>query len=225
MNRLFCTLCALLTALCSAVPVGAASSPATEVIALWPGTPPVTEYWTGPETVQTLPFAGNPIRMIGNVTTPTLTVYRPKPGTGNGTAVIVIPGGGFQALAPDRIGMIGFSAGAITTMGVVMIDSSADRPSFAAPIYGAMDNKTPPADAPPLFIAVTEDDPAVPATESMAIFARWNAALLPAELHVYEKGGHGFGMMHKGLPVDGWTAAYEAWLRSHGWLTRPEAKP
>jgi acetyl esterase/lipase len=252
-----------------------------------------------------MPLPSGPIRILGNVTKPSLTVYRPAPGTANGTGIIVIPGGGFISLAidhegyqvaewlaargvtafvlkyrvhpnpgfripselrkhperfqvfkesfgagipiaiadatqtlrylrtnaaffgiaPDRIGMIGFSAGAITTMGAVMNDDPADRPNFAAPIYGAMDHKAPPADAPPLFIAVTEDDPAVPATESVAIFARWNAALLPAELHVYEKGGHGFGMTPHGLPVDSWTVAYEAWLRSHGWLTKPVSGP
>ena len=94
----------------------------------------------------------------------------------------------------NRIGMIGFSAGAITTMGAVMNEAASDRPNFAAPIYGAMDDKPPPAGAPPLFIAVTQDDPAVPATESLKIYASWTAAGLPAELHVYERGGHGFGM-------------------------------
>jgi acetyl esterase/lipase len=271
-------------------PAAAKQAPAPEVIQLWPGAAPGTEDWTGEETVQTLKFGGNTLRMIGNVTKPTLTVYRPKAKLANGTAVIVVPGGGFMSLAidhegnqvaewlnqrgvtafvlkyrvrpnpafrissnlrkypekfkefkatfgagipfavadagryglaPDRIGMIGFSAGAITTMGVVMNDAAADRPNFAAPIYGAMDDKVPSKDAPPLFIAVTEDDPAVPATESIAIFNRWNASLLPAELHVYEKGGHGFGMTPKNLPVDGWTAAFESWMRSHGWLTRP----
>jgi acetyl esterase/lipase len=283
----------------------AAVEPAPEVIQLWSGPPPGTESWTGEETIQTLKLPGGDVRILGNVTKPTLTVFRPKPETGNGTAVIVIPGGGFVSLAidhegyqvaewltqrgvtaivlkyrvhpnpnfripaelrkhperfqefkasfgdgipiavadatqalrylrdnasyfgidPNRVGMIGFSAGAITTMGVVMNKNPEDRPNFGAPIYGAMDLKDPPKDAPPLFIAVTQDDPAVPATESIAIFNRWNAALIPAELHVYEKGGHGFGMMTKKLPVDNWTAAYEAWLSSHGWLTPPKVKP
>jgi acetyl esterase/lipase len=281
----------------------AASAADLEVIALWPGTPPGTDDGTGPETVQTYPLPGQPIRMIGNVTRPTLTVYRPSPDKANGTAMIVAPGGGFTSLAidhegilvaqwlaergvtafvlkyrvkpnpnfrvpgdlrknpelfsqfkatfgkgipiavadatqairqlrsnaahfgiaPDRIGMMGFSAGAITTMGAVMNTAAADRPNFAAPIYGAMDEKAPSADAPPLFIAVTQDDPAVPATESLKIYSSWTAAGLPAELHIYERGGHGFGMRKLNLPVDGWTTAFEAWMKSHGWLDRPVA--
>jgi acetyl esterase/lipase len=108
-------------------------------------------------------------------------------------------------------------------MGVVMNDAAADRPNFAAPIYGSMDDKAPPSDGPPLFIAVTQDDPAVPAPESLAIFSRWSAANLPAELHVYERGGHGFGMRKLNKPVDGWTMAFEAWMKSHGWLDKPAA--
>jgi len=276
----------------------AAAEPAPEVVALWPGPAPGTEDWTGPETITTLPLPGHLVHMIGNVTKPTLTVYRPQPGKANGTAIIVIPGGGFVsvaidhegvmvaqwladrgitafvlkyrvrpnpafripgglrehperfpefahmfeagrpiaiadatqalrylranigrfAIAPDRIGMIGFSAGAITTMAVVVNETAADRPNFAASIYGAMENKGPPKDGPPLFIAVAEDDPAVPAPESIAIFSRWSAALLPAELHVYQRGGHGFGMLNHNLPVDHWTDAFEAWLRSNHWL-------
>jgi len=72
-----------------------------------------------------------------------------------------------------------------------------------------------------LFIAVTQDDPAVPATESLKIYSNWTAAGLPAELHVYERGSHGFGMRKLNLPVDGWTAAFEAWMKSHGWLNKP----
>lgn len=279
----------------------AATKTEPEVIPLWPGAAPGTEDWTGPETVQTWQIPGGPQRMIGNVTKPTLTVYRPLPDKANGTAMIVAPGGGFVSLAidhegikvaewltergvtafvlkyrvkpnpafripadlrkyperfpefkqtfgagipiavadatqairylranasryaidPGRIGMMGFSAGAITTMGAVMNEAPADRPNFAAPIYGAMDNNVPPKDGPPLFIAVTQDDPAVPAPESVAIYSRWSAAQLPAELHVYERGGHGFGMRTMNLPVDGWTSALEAWMKSHGWLDKP----
>lgn len=81
-----------------------------------------------------------------------------------------------------------------------------------------MEDKAPPKGGPPLFIAVTQDDQAVPAPESLNIFSRWSAAGLPAELHVYEKGGHGFGMTPHKLPVDNWTSALEAWMQSHGWM-------
>lgn len=127
-------------------------------------------------------------------------------------------------LATDRIGMMGFSAGAITTIDVVMNATPAERPNFAAPIYGALiDEKAPPAGAPPLFLAVTQDDEAVPAVQSVKIYERWSAANLPAELHIYERGGHGFGMRAVKAPVAHWTEPFEAWLRSHGWAGEPAA--
>jgi acetyl esterase/lipase len=127
------------------------------------------------------------------------------------------------AIATDRVGMIGFSAGAITTLGVILNGTPADRPNFAAPIYGAMiETKAPPADAPPIFLAVAQDDPSVPAVQSLLTYNRWTEAGLPAELHVYERGGHGFGMRKLDAPVDHWTEAFAAWLASHGWVARPK---
>lgn len=117
----------------------------------------------------------------------------------------------------DRVGIMGFSAGAMTTMGVVMDSEPADRPNFAAPIYGAMEEKAPQKDGPPLFIVAAQDDPLVPAIKSVAIFSSWTAADLPAELHIYERGGHGFGMLSRNQTVDNWPAAFEAWLKAHGW--------
>lgn len=122
------------------------------------------------------------------------------------------------AIATDRIGIMGFSAGGMTTMGAVMDSEPADRPNFAAPIYGAMEKADPPKNGPPLFIAATQDDPAVPVTESVAIFLSWTAADLRAELHLYERGGHGFGMVPRHQTVDNWTGAFEAWLRAHNWI-------
>jgi acetyl esterase/lipase len=116
-------------------------------------------------------------------------------------------------LATDRIGMMGFSAGAITTIDVVLNASPAERPNFAAPIYGAiLDDKPAPAGGPPLFLAVTQDDNAVPAVQTIAIFTKWTAANLPAELHVYERGGHGFGMRPVKAPVSSWTEPFEPGL-------------
>src|SRR5437868_1985045 len=76
-----------------------------EVVKIWPGPAPGTEDSTGPETDTPLRLPGAaPISMVSNVTVPTLTVYRPAPGTANGTAVIVVPGGGFQTLAVTHEG-------------------------------------------------------------------------------------------------------------------------
>lgn len=286
---------------------GAASAQTTrsEVVRIWPGQAPGTSDWSGPEISRpiSLPGVGS-FEIVTNVTTPTLTVYRPVLGKASGSAVIICPGGAFQALAwdmegtevaqwladrgitafvlkyrvriagqaylapherkdeasfdvllqgfkpalsiatadglqavrflranagrfgivPDRIGMMGFSAGAITTLGVAMDKDPASRPDFAASIYGAMDDVQPPNDAPPLFIAASQDDTTVPVTKSLMLFSRWNAADLPAELHVYERGGHGFGMRQHHTTVDGWPAAFELWLKARGWIGAAAAR-
>lgn len=119
---------------------------------------------------------------------------------------------------PKRVGMMGFSAGAFTTMGAVLEGNAEERPDFAAPIYGAalLDTVAPPADAPPLFIVHAQDDALVPPSASTAIFNAWDKAKRPAELHIYAAGGHGFGMRAQGLPVDRWPSDFEAWLSSRG---------
>ncbi len=121
-------------------------------------------------------------------------------------------------IAPDRIGLMGFSAGGMLTMGVVMKNDAASRPNFAAPIYGGnTNNQTVVADAPPLFIAVASDDP-VASVSSAQLYLAWKAAGHSAELHIYSQGGHGFGMVKRGLPVDGWVERFGEWLQIQGLL-------
>jgi acetyl esterase/lipase len=121
-------------------------------------------------------------------------------------------------IEPDRIGLMGFSAGGILTMGVVMRHDAESRPNFAAPIYGGSANgELIPADAPPLFIAVADDDRAFSAS-SAKLYLDWKAAGRAAELHIYSKGGHGFGMSRRGLPVDSWIDRFGDWLQAQGLL-------
>jgi acetyl esterase/lipase len=121
-------------------------------------------------------------------------------------------------VAPNRIGLMGFSAGGILTMGVVMRHDPESRPNFAAPIYGGGANGQPvAADAPPLFIAVADDDKTFSGS-SAKLYLDWKAAGRPAELHIYAKGGHGFGMSRQGLPVDSWIDRFGDWLQTQGLL-------
>jgi acetyl esterase/lipase len=122
-------------------------------------------------------------------------------------------------VAKDRIGLMGFSAGAGLTMGVLLDHDADSRPDFAAPIYGYMDDVAPPKDAAPIFIVATQADNLVPSGRSVMIYQRWTAAHLPAELHLFEKGPHGFGTWQTGLPVDQWQGLFEQWLGSQGLLT------
>ena len=268
-----------------------------EIIRIWAGQAPGTENWSGPEEDKAGEVAAGKIRIKSNVTVPTMEVVRPAPGKANGTAMLVLPGGAFMALAwdlegtevanwlaergvtafilkyrvrglqfpegqsppkdtnelikllephrkiavadasqamrilrekseqlgidADRIGMMGFSAGAAATMGVLLEAETAARPNFAAPIYGM--SLTPgdppaPADAPPIFIAQTQDDELLSSERSVHIFEKWTKAKRPAELHIYTAGRHGFGMRQKHLPVGQWPNAFEAWLKSLGLL-------
>lgn len=124
-------------------------------------------------------------------------------------------------IAPDRVSIMGFSAGAAVVMRVVMDHEPVSRPSFAAPIYGGTTAGAPvPADAPSLFILVADDD--VPnAVGSARLYSEWRSASKSAELHIYSKGGHGFGMNKRGLPVDTWIERFGDWLGAHG-LMKPE---
>ncbi|WP_242922609.1 alpha/beta hydrolase [Caulobacter sp. CCUG 60055] len=115
-------------------------------------------------------------------------------------------------VSPDRIGMMGFSAGGAVTAWATLKAEPASRPDFVAAIYpGLLGTLSVPGDAPPMFILAANDDP-IGAPDSLKLYAAWRAAERPVELHLYEKGGHGFGMAPQNLPVDGWKALFEAWL-------------
>lgn len=118
-------------------------------------------------------------------------------------------------IALNRIGIMGFSAGGVVAMGVVNQHDADSHPDFAAPIYGAGPPAAIPADAPPLFILCAADDKGA-IGGSMRLFSQWKAASLSAELHLYSKGGHGFGMSQRGLPIDHWIDLFGDWLDVQG---------
>ena len=110
----------------------------------------------------------------------------------------------------DATGMLGFSAGAFLAVDVAL-DPRDDPLAFIAPIYGGETRGAPvPADAPPLFTAVAQDDILVKIVEGL--HADWSAADRSSELHLFARGQHGFGMVRQGLPSDRWTDLFWAWL-------------
>jgi acetyl esterase/lipase len=126
----------------------------------------------------------------------------------------------------SRIGFMGFSAGGTVTMGTVFNYTAANKPDFAAPIYpymNALKKQDIPADAPPLFICAASDDQLGLAPHSSNLYNAWIAAKKPAELHMYERGGHGFGMRKQNLPTDAWIERFGDWLELHG-LLKPASK-
>jgi acetyl esterase/lipase len=127
-------------------------------------------------------------------------------------------------VAADRIGIIGFSAGAVTAMGLALAADPAIRPNFVIAAYGGMPaGRAPVAGGPPVFIVAAQDDPEVPSGESVNIYQTWTKANLPAELHLYQSGGHGFGMRSHNLSVDNWPLALEAWLVKRGYISATAA--
>lgn len=122
---------------------------------------------------------------------------------------------------PARIGFMGFSAGAITTMYLAYADVPGTRPAFIAPIYGGLGAPARPIpnNPPPMFAAMAADDPLFGKTD-FALIPAWEAKGGAVELHLYEKGGHGFGFPGRpGTTTLGWPDAFLAWLRAQGMLT------
>jgi acetyl esterase/lipase len=253
---------------------------------------------------------------VYNVQNPTLTYVPPLPGTANGTAVIVCPGGGYARLAmaneaagaarvlgtlgvstfilkyrlaeygypaplqdvlrairlvrsragefgirPDRIGVFGASAGGhVAAMAATLydqpegrtgspLDATSAKPDFVALLYPVISMKgqsvhagsrknllgerASPAlveqlsletrvtkETPPAFLVHTAEDRSVPLENSLAFFSALRAAGVPAEMHIYERGSHGFGFKPGLGPTSGWPRRLEEWMRAHGWLTR-----
>ncbi len=125
-------------------------------------------------------------------------------------------------IAPDRIGIMGFSAGGTVTASAIFNYTKENRPDFAAPIYPfflpAM-HGTVASDAPPLFIATASDDGLGLAQHSVDLYNKWLSTKHDAELHMYARGNHGFGMRKQNLPTDNWIERFGEWLGVQGFLT------
>ena len=267
-------------------------------IKLYPGKAPGSEAWNW-EVKEFTPMPNN--RMLFNVTDPTLTIYPAATGKGNGTSIIIAPGGAFHILSidseghdvakflsargitafvltyrvvksngpnpfaelmplmkdfktldeinatvvematqdgieaikyvkanasklgidPQKMGFMGFSAGGTLTMNVLLSAPQELKPNFIAPIYhyaDAVTGKDMPKASTPAFIAVAADDNLGFAPHSIRLFERWNAAKHPSELHVYENGGHGFGMRKNNTASDNWINDFENWLKIRKFL-------
>lgn len=119
---------------------------------------------------------------------------------------------------PHRVGMIGFSAGAAATLSGVLAAKPDQEPDFFGLIYGPMARVEVPAAAPPMFAALALDDPYFADT---SIIDAWRDAKRPAELHLYQSGGHGFGLGRPGETNALWMDEFMSWLSMQGVLKRP----
>ena len=71
---------------------------------------------------------------------------------------------------------------------------------------------------PPAFLVHAIDDGSVPVENSLRYMAALRSCDVPCEVHLYESGGHGFGIMGRGGSERGWTDALKGWMQMHGWL-------
>ena len=116
---------------------------------------------------------------------------------------------------PNKIGLMGFSAGGAVTMEAAYTSISKNQPNFIAPIYPWMlivDKQKVPLNKPPAFISCANDDPLMLATPSVQIYQDWISAGAEAELHMFSKGGHGYGMNKINAPVDRWSQLLIDWI-------------
>lgn len=137
---------------------------------------------------------------------------------------------------PNKIGVIGFSAGgylvAVTSTGfnhqfykpVDAADQESDRPDFAMAIYpghiqtpqGLNPNLHFTHETPPTFIVQAEDTAMDPVRESLGYYAALVKAGVPAEMHLYAQGGHAFGLRQTKLPISHWAQLADTWLHTIG---------
>jgi acetyl esterase/lipase len=116
---------------------------------------------------------------------------------------------------------MGFSAGGTVTGSVAQTYDALSKPDFVAPIYAyvpAMLGDKVPADAPPMFLALATDDPI--ANANTRLYEKWRDAGKSVEMHVYARGGHGFGIQKREQPTDDWTVRFENWLSVLGLLEK-----
>ena len=134
---------------------------------------------------------------------------------------------------PARVGLMGFSAGgelailagtkfdAGRTDASDPVDRLGSRPDFLMPIYpgfrGTEFNVT--KETPPTFMTVADNDKRC-ADICVRFYQSLVKAGVPAELHIYARGGHGFGMHDQPLPITSWTARLKEWMADSGYLVQ-----
>ena len=147
--------------------------------------------------------------------------------------------GGIPGLKAKRIGLLGFSAGGNASARAALAtkryyatidrhDEAKVQPDFAILVYPAwlirddnpnelIDELVVTKDSPPMFLAHAQDD-RVDCMSCVTLFSKLKQAKVPASLHVFSSGGHGYGGRKSEAPTDAWPKLCETWLASQGWL-------
>jgi acetyl esterase/lipase len=116
-------------------------------------------------------------------------------------------------IEPAKVGFMGFSAGGLTALGVGLAADKEARPNFIAPIYPPMMSRAVPNDAPPMFLAIALDDPLFAKGKPLGLIQSWRDAGRPMEVHLYEKGGHGWSFNPAFNASALYLAEFLAWMK------------
>lgn len=122
---------------------------------------------------------------------------------------------------PEKIGVVGYSAGGTVTGSVAQTYSKDSRPNFVVPVYafvGAIVGDKVPDDAPPMFLAWASDDRI--AAGNPDLYIKWRDAKKSVEMHAFASGGHGFSVTKQGKPSDAWTELFMAWMQAQGFIKK-----
>lgn len=122
----------------------------------------------------------------------------------------------------NRIGMVGFSAGAGLTMHCTL-HSKQMKLAFIGPIYGGMGAVEVPKDAPPMFSVIASDDFLFGG--QFGLIKSWFDAGRPVEFHLYQNGGHGFGLGYPNRTANRWFEVFLHWLDVNSFLKPGKANP
>jgi acetyl esterase/lipase len=112
---------------------------------------------------------------------------------------------------PNRVGMIGFSAGARLTLATMAALPASEQLAVAVVLYPPMAAISPPPKAPPMFVAMATNDP-LSGKSGYGLVQSWIDAGRPVEFHAFQTGGHGFGLGLKATTSNGWIALLWPWL-------------
>jgi dienelactone hydrolase len=118
-------------------------------------------------------------------------------------------------VSPDKIGIMGFSAGGMLTLEVAFNHSQLSKPNFIGVIYGAMGFEGLPKDPMPMFMASSQNEAVGGAA---ALYASWCTAKIPAEIHSFTDSRHGFGYRNNGDSVNIWVELFYNFLKKAGFI-------
>ena len=177
----------------------------------------VLKYRLNPTPAATSDFEQLLLKAIAQSTSPSRNVSMPSYAVTDARAALALVRSRAPEwhLDPNKVGLLGFSAGAMTSLATVLSPDQTQMPSFLGYIYGPVAAVDVPANAPPLFLALANDDPMF-GKRGFGLAESWQRAGKPVELHVYQRGGHGYGLGQLGTTTENWIEGFYRWLGLNG---------